>query len=386
MKRLKAVGLVAEYNPFHNGHHYHLQQARKISGADCVVAVMSGNFVQRGEPAIMDKWQRANEALSDGVDLVIELPVAFAVQPANRFAGGALTLLKALGVNDVVFGAEHPDWDFDRLVAAEAHFKAAGFAQFNATYATQFNTQLKQQTGHELTDPNDILAFGYYKENTRRHLGLNLYPIQRTGGDYHDHELTGQLSSGTAIRQAVSDGRSIAETVPEQTAADLANLTHVPTANDLYPLLRNELIQQTVERLSAIYSMSEGLEYRLKAAAEHHLDFQGYLKEAKTKRYTYAHLLRVGFYTVMAATQDQVEQAIAHPYLRILGFNLLGRKYLHQVKKQVSLPMITRVNRDLREGIVNLDYRAGKLYQAFTPLEQDVTRAPLLKGLSRKRR
>lgn len=383
---LKAVGLVAEYNPFHNGHLYHLRQAKKVTGANCVVAVMSGNFVQRGEPAILDKWQRANEALKNGVDLVVELPVAFAVQPANRFASGALSLLKAMDVNDVVFGAEHPEWDFQKLVAAEDNFEAAGFEKFNATYATQFNAQLEKETGHVLTDPNDILAFGYFKENARRHLGLQLYPIKRTGGDYHDPQLTGAMSSGTAIRKAVSQGDNIHQSVPPQTVKDLAKVTHVPTAADLYPLLRNELIQQTVERLSMVYSMSEGLEYRLKEAAEHNLGFEGYLKDAKTKRYTYAHLLRVNFYTMLAATQEQVESSMQHPYLHVLGFNQRGRQYLHQIKKRVDLPMITRVDRDLRQGLVNLDYRAGKLYQAFTPVEQDVTRAPILEGLSRKRR
>lgn len=374
---MKAVGLVTEYNPFHNGHRFHLQRAQEITAADCVVAIMSGNFVQRGEPAILDKWHRANEALKSGVNLVIELPVAMAVQPANRFAGGALTLLKALGIHDVVFGAEHPEWDYPALVTAEKDFQKAGFAKFNATYATQFNAQLQAQTGHVLTAPNDILAFGYFKENLHRHLGLNLHPIKRQGGAYHDDQLTGTLSSGTAIRDAVTNGEDFTTAVPPQTAMDLRQVSHVPMAADLYPLLRNQLIQQPVDWLAKIYSMSEGLEYRLKEAAEQHLDFAGYLKAAKTKRYTYAHLLRVGFYTTMAASQSQVAAAVNHPYLRVLAFDRTGQAYLHQIKKQVSLPLITRVSADLRDGQLNLDYRAGKLYQAFTSDEQDVTRAPV---------
>lgn len=113
---MKAVGLVVEYNPFHNGHRYHLAQAKRLTGADVVVAVMSGNFTQRGEPTILDKWSRTLAALQNGVDLVVELPVADAVQPAHRFAMGALSLLNDLQVADVVFGAEHPDWDFAAMV------------------------------------------------------------------------------------------------------------------------------------------------------------------------------------------------------------------------------------------------------------------------------
>ena len=160
---MHAVGLVTEYNPFHNGHIYHIEQAKKITNADVVVAVMSGNFTQRGEPTILDKWQRTRAALANGVDLVVELPVFMAVQPSHRFAAGALQLLNDLQVTDVVFGAEHPLWDFSKLVTAERHFNEKSFEQFNATYATQFNQQLNELTGHQLTDPNDILAFAYYK-------------------------------------------------------------------------------------------------------------------------------------------------------------------------------------------------------------------------------
>lgn len=382
---MKAVGLITEYNPFHYGHCYHLRTAKKVTGADCVVAVMSGNFVQRGEPAILDKWHRAMEALAGGINLVVELPVAMAVEPANRFAAGALTLLAALGVSDVVFGAEHPDWNFNKLVAAESAFNAQGFAKFNATYATQFNAQLQAQTGHVLTDPNDILAFGYYKENRRQGLGLNLHPIKRRGSSYHDPLLAGRFSSGTAIRSAVQHGRDLTSVVPAQTGVDLGQVKRVPSAEVLYPLLRNALIQQPVQRLAQIYSMSEGLEYRLKEAAEKNLSFQGYLQAAKTKRYTYAHLLRVGFYTMLNGTQTEVEGALQHPYLRVLGFDNVGQAYLHQIKKKVKLPLITRVDRDLSRGLLNLDYRAGKLYQAFTVDEQDVTRAPVISGLSRKK-
>ena len=156
---MKAVGMVVEYNPFHNGHRYHLQQAKKISGADVTVAVMSGNFTQRGEPTIVDKWSRARAAVMNGVDLVIELPVFYAVQPAHRFAGGALSLLNALGVDSIVFGSEHPEWDFARLVKAEEAFNQESFNKYNATYATQFNEQLKEQTGVTLVD----FSFGISK-------------------------------------------------------------------------------------------------------------------------------------------------------------------------------------------------------------------------------
>lgn len=380
---MRAVGLVAEYNPFHNGHSYHLQTAKQVSGAEAVVVVMSGNFTQRGEPALFDKWQRANQALAGGADLVVELPIFYAVQPGTHFAAGALRLLAALGVDEVVFGAEHPEWDFARLVTAEDDFQRQGFKDFRATYATQFNQALAEKTGVSLVDPNDILAFSYYKAARDLKLPLKLRPIQRRGADYHDQTISGEIASASAIRQAALAGEDVAAVVPPQTAADLANLRVVPGWAALYPLLRNHLIQAPVGYLAQSYLMSEGLEYRMKAAAERNLSFDGFLRAVKTKRYTYARLLRVCLYTLLELDQEAVERAMANPYLHVLAFNDRGRDYLHTVKKDLAYPLLTKVTADQKEGLVNADYRAGKLYQTFTPVEQDVKHAPVIK-LSRK--
>ncbi len=374
---MKAVGLVAEYNPFHNGHRYHLQQAQQLTGADVVVAVMSGNFVQRGVPAIVDKWHRAHEALANGVDLVIELPVFYAVQPAHLFAGGALRLLAGLGVQDVVFGAEHPEWDFRAMVQAERQFRSANFHHYNATFATQFNQELVKQTGHQLVDPNDILAFAYQKAKADQGLSMHLWPIKRQGNDYHDRQVEGSIASATAIRQAVADGRLPSAAMPAASAADLAMVTSVPSWQQLYPLLRNQLIQAPVEQLATAYEVAEGLEYRMKDAAERHLDFTSFQRAVKSKRYTYARLLRSEFYLLLQATVDQVDRQMSQPYYHVLGFTTAGQQYLHQVKKQLLYPLIVKVDQRLKDGLLNLDYRAGKIYQTFTNDEQDLKRPPL---------
>lgn len=375
---MHAVGLVTEYNPFHNGHRYHLSQARELTHAEVVVAVMSGNFTQRGEPTLLDKWQRAQAALTNGVDLVVELPIFMAVQPAHRFAAGALELLAALGVDDVVFGAEHPKWDFKQLVAAEQNFTASGFSQYNATFATQFNEQLKDQTGLSLTDPNDILSFGYYKAQINERLPLRLHPIQRRGSQYHDERIEGKIASASAIRQAVLEHGDFKQAVPVQTAQQLQKLQQVPSWDAMYPMLRNQLIQAPVEQLAQIYQMAEGLEYRMKDAAQRNLSFAGFMKAVKTKRYTYVHLLRVYLYTILQLTESQVSDHLKRPYLHVLSFNERGRDYLHSIKKQVELPLLTKIDQNLRDDLLNLDYRAGKLYQTFTPVEQDLKHAPVI--------
>lgn len=377
MSAIKAVGLVAEYNPFHNGHRYHLQKAKEVTGADVVVAVMSGDFSQRGEPTILDKWTRAKTALQSGVDLVVELPIFYAVQPAHIFAAGALRLLNALQVSDVVYGAEHPDWDFTKLVQAEQEFSSTEFHRYNATYATQFNMELQQLTGHQLTDPNDILAFSYEKARQQQGLLLHLHPIQRVGSDYHDPHVDGSLSSATAIRKAVASGESIDQTVPVPTAEALKQLKHVPSWDDLYPLLRNHLIQAPVAELGQYYEVAEGLEYRMKEAASRNLSFDGFNRAVKSKRYTYARLLRAYLYTLLEMTKDQVKDQLKHPYIHVLGFTGRGQQYLHDIKKSVPFPLVTNVNQRVRDNVLQLDYRAGKLYQMFNGVEQDLKHAPV---------
>ena len=384
---MQAVGLIAEYNPFHNGHLYHLQSARRLTHADAVIVVMSGNFTQRGEPAVVDKWTRTKMALAAGADLVVELPLVSAVQPADRFAKGALTILHDLQVNDLVFGAEHPEWDFPALVNAEQQFQQAAFQKYDQTYATQFNQQLEATTGHSLRDPNDILAFTYYKEILQAKWPIRIHPIQRQGSAYHDLQIKGQIASASAIRQALKKGDIdlVKPAVPLSTWQYLKDLQTVPSMDQLFMILRNHLIQAPVDQLAQTYSMAEGLENRLKQAASQSLDFASLMKKAKTKRYTYAHLLRLFLYICLEASQTQVDWTMEHPYIRLLGFNQKGQQYLHQVKKDLKLPLITKVDQALHNGLLDLDYRAGKLYQNFTPDEQDLKRAPIMDLSSKDR-
>lgn len=375
---MQAVGMVVEFNPFHNGHAYYVRQAKKQSGADVAIAVMSGNFTQRGEPTVVDKWARTRAALANGVDLVVELPFCYACQPAHRFASGALQLLNELGVSTVAFGAEHPTWDFQKLVQVSANFNQTALKKYTETFATQFNSQLTAQTGVSLQDPNDILAFAYTKAACDHHYQFDLKPIQRLGSDYHDEQIKGTVASASAIRKALAVGNDYAQTVPAEMLTVLKTVHEVPSWDQLYPLLRNQLIQAPIARLQQTYQMAEGLEYRMKEVAQRSLDFTHFIHGVKTKRYTYAHLLRLCLYTTLQVEEEEIRNHVNCPYLHILGFNRLGQDYLHQVKKQVTMPMFTKVSQEMKDGLCDLDYRAGKLYQLFTPTEQDVKHAPVI--------
>ncbi|WP_251898654.1 nucleotidyltransferase [Lactiplantibacillus paraplantarum] len=375
---MQAVGLITEYNPLHNGHRYHLQRAQQLTGADCVVVVMSGNWLQRGEPAILDKWTRAKLALANGADLVIELPVFFATQPAHLFARGGIELLSALNCTSVVFGAEHPELDFQRLTAAIAA-NQGDFSHYNATYATQFNTALQTATGVTLTAANDMLSFCYYTANQALAHPMRLVPIKRQQADHATTAIaTGSsYASGTAVRQAAFDQNwaSLKSVVPTDTLTALTT-QRLQRWADFWPFLQYQLLTVDIAHSGQYDQMAEGLEYRMQAMAQRATSFDDFIHQVKSKRYTYTRLQRVATAALLQLTQAEVQAAQAHNYLRVLGFTPKGQAYLHQVKKQLPLPLYTKINQKLRQHALNLDYRAGRVYQLINGQSQDLYRQP----------
>ncbi|AVK62400.1 nucleotidyltransferase [Lactobacillus sp. CBA3605] len=377
---MRAVGVITEYNPLHNGHRFHLQQARAQTQADCTVVVMSGNWLQRGEPAILDKWTRTQLALTAGADLVIELPVFFATQPAHLFAQGGVELLAALQCDSLVFGTEHPTLDFDHLSTALPQTQAA-FKQYNATYATQFNTALQQATGVTLTQSNDLLGFCYAVANQQLGRPLQLVPIKRQVAGHNDVSIspTEKFASGTAIRQAAvkQDWPAIQPVVPAATLQALKT-QRLQQWSDFWPYLRYQLLTGSVTQSRAYDQMAEGLEYRMREMGQTATDFTEFISLVKSKRYTYTRLQRVATAALLQLTHAEVQAAQQHNYVRVLGFTPTGQQYLHQIKSQLSLPLYTKINKKLRLHELALDYRAGRVYQLVNGQSQDLYRRPLM--------
>ncbi|ANZ62189.1 nucleotidyltransferase [Secundilactobacillus paracollinoides] len=378
VKTTNALGIIAEYNPFHNGHKYQLVTAKRRANADVTVAVMSGNWVQRGEPALLDKWQRTRLALENGLDLVVELPFEMAVQPAHLFAAGAVNYLHMLGCETLAFGAEHPDMDFAQLVANQPASQTAHFKQFDETYPTLFNDYLEQQTGIDLRASNDILGFTYVAANARLQTQMTILPIQRQTSD-HQSETIGEttIASGAAIRKAFEkqDWADIAQVVPPTT---LSALQTQPTVDweTFWPQLRYQLLLAAMPDLQRIYQMSEGIEYRLKQAALPATGFQDFLRRAKTKRFTYARLQRLCVYVLLQVTT--VAPNTQPRYCRVLGFSHKGQAYLNEIKKALPVPVISKVTDDWINGPYRLDYQAGLLRQMMTGIDQDRLQHPVI--------
>ena len=376
------IGIITEYNPFHNGHLYQIQQVKKQFPDAPLVIAMSGNFLQRGEPAIIDKWHRAAECLANGADLVMELPLMAAVQPADRFAYYGVWTLAQMGVTDLFFGAEHATFDF--MHDAQKAMEITGnFNKYHESFAKTYQQVITEKVGHQVDQPNDLLGLAYAKANLKLKAGISLHPIQRKNANYHDIELNdaGTIASASAIREALHhQNQDFEKFVPHQTAQDLKKQPLV-SWDDFWIHLKMELLTHLPQELEKIYGMAEGIQYRMIAMAQRSEfagDFDSWIKAVKSKRFTYTRLSRLATMTLLHITWDDVASFEAQPYLRVLGFSKKGQAVLHAAKKSCDHPIITNVSQDEKKGILRIDYRAGKVYQAVCGNEQDLKHAPIM--------
>lgn len=386
---MRSCGIVVEYNPFHNGHLYHAKQAREQSQADVVVAVMSGNFLQRGEPAIIDKWARAAAALANGVDLVVELPTEWAVQSADYFARGAVQVLQALNCDTLCFGTDG-DTQFDYAgfgAFVQQHQKDidqafSALAETGWTYPKKMNEvfrQLYPELELNATSPNHILGLSYSKENASYSQPMSVIPLERTAAGYHDQEAVHEeIASATAIRKLLQEGKETAKYVPPAMLASILT-TPIVTWENYWPLLRYRILASSLEELRLIYQMSEGLEARIQTCARQADSFAAFIEALKTKRYTWTRLQRLCCYLLLNVKTTDIHQLWEQPSIHILGFTDAGRTYLNQQKKTIELPVFSKVGREEQQQLA-LTLKADSIYQLGNSQiqEQNFGRSPLL--------
>lgn len=384
--RMKACGLIVEYNPFHNGHLHHLQEARKITGADCMITVMSGPFLQRGEPAIMDKFHRAKAALASGIDIVLELPFIYAVESSDLFAKGSVATLNEIGVSSICFGSESGDISAflsgcQILKNQEDQFKTTlkkyldiGFSFPEASKEAYKKIGLVGEA-MDLSKPNNILGFSYVKEIVDNILPIKPYTIKRTKSNYHDQTIQYRIASATSIRNELFKEMEMTEKVkhalPENTLEQLQvyrkNSGHWHSWEDYFPLLHYRVMTMAESELRAIHGVEEGLEYRIKRTAKIAESFHEWVDAIKTKRYTWTRLQRT-FVHILANTKKSDLELPKHmnsvPYVRILGMTKTGREFLHARKKIMNVPVVTRFSRNMHP-LLELEERASHAYYSI---------------------
>lgn len=396
---MKSCGVIVEYNPFHNGHLYHIQQAKKTTNADVLIVVMSGNFLQRGEPAIVDKWTRTQMALSQGADLVIELPISFSVQPADYFAKGGIALLHELNCHNFCFGAETGKAsDYNSLADRLSQKKSEIEKRFNelknngTSYAFQMNRVMKEllpETVLDLSLPNTILGLAYAKENGKYANPMNFFPIKRIEAGYHEKKIkdSQKIASATAIRKVLINNRSqkdslvfLKEVLPTSSYHLLAESEWI-TWENYWPFLKFQLLNHTVKELQLIYQMKEGIEYRLKEKVKVAENFEDFISLVKNKRYTWVRLQRLCVYILLNIKETDINPELDLPKaIHLLGFNKTGQAYLNQVKKTVDLPILNRINQK-NSSLWELDIKAGEIYNLGHTKKirsQDYRRQPII--------
>ena len=352
---MKVCGVIAEFNPFHQGHAYLLEQARKQTGADVIVVVMSGNWVQRGEPAIEQKWSRAKVALHHGADVVIEMPTAVSCQATDLFARGAVSILQKVGCDYLAFGCEGGDVAFFKAAVSQRKAiekEISGFVEENRslTFASQL-TQLaikkfgeKSELVEALQSPNQQLGLAYAVENSNGKRQMKLVPITRVGNGHLDDALEETaFASGTALRKALKGNR---EDKVLRAQLSYVRFDEGEYQNDwsyYWSLLKSIILRSTDDNLRAIYQMEEGIENRLKEAIRTTSSIEECLQYLKNKRWSWARLQRLLVYVLIGVTKAEMEDYWSRGVKEgvVLGFTPKGQDWLKRMREVESFQLIT---------------------------------------------
>lgn len=371
---MKATGIVVEYNPFHNGHKYHLQKTKELNPNNIIIAVMSGDFVQRGEPSIIDRWTKTKMALANGVDLVIELPVFYSSQSAEIFAKGAVGILEELKCESMVFGSESGKIDELKRISTlqeseEFKIKLKERLKSGDSYPTAHSSTMKEILGESELNSNDILGLEYIK--AIRYWKSSIIPmtLKREKVGYHDTNIVGDFASATKIRKHLKKNEEISSIVTQESFNTLKEYSNFTYMENFYPFIRYELIKNS-NNLSNIQDMEIGFENRLLENAIKFINYDEFFKSISNRRYTTGRVQRVLTHTLLALTTnitEEVKKSI--PYVRVLGFNSKGREYLNYLKKFDNSKIITsykKMNENFSPEVCSLiefNERSSQIYR-----------------------
>ncbi|BDH61031.1 UPF0348 protein YlbM [Lysinibacillus sp. PLM2] len=379
---MQAVGVVVEYNPFHNGHFYHIEQSKKQTGADVVIAVMSGHFLQRGEPALVDKWHRTKMALQNGVDIVIELPYIFSTAKAELFAKGAIQLLSAMKCQSFAFGSEEGNiepfhntytllqdyrQEYNELIK---YFVSKGLSYPKSLYEAYEQLKQKQYRLYiDLSQPNNILGYHYIEAVYTLKSTIKPVTIQRVKAGYHESiNSNTNIASATGIRKEIFEKGSIVDIknyVPQATFLHLQDWLKQHNQfvqwESFWPLLRFSITRYLPSDLTQFADVSEGIEFALIKYAKKSDSFSEFMNHIKSKRYTWTRLQRMLTHIFTGITKEQLHRIDSPTYIRLLGMSEKGQRYLGEVKKDLDLPLISRVA-SVNDEVLKIDLRATEIY------------------------
>lgn len=379
------IGIIAEYNPFHNGHKYQLEKLKEITKYDNAICVISGNFIQRGLPAIYDKWTRTKMALEAGFDLVVELPTYYALNSAEKFALGGVNILNNLGIiNNICFGVENNDLDslndianilveepkeYIKILKEELQ-KGISYAKSRENAIIKYTNNKKY--GNILNSPNNILGIEYLK--ALKKLKSNMAPllIKRHISNYNDINIESNICSATSIREVMENKdiknkeEILSKVVPNYTYNIMQN-NNITTLKDFEKEIIYSIRKMSIEELSQILEVNEGIQTRLKKYSFETNDIYQLVDLVKSKRFTQAKIQRILLHILLNMTENEFNYINKdNEYIRVLGFNKNGKKLLKYIAQNTTIPIITSVNKYIKQygknSLLEKDILSSNIY------------------------
>ncbi|RIA64874.1 putative nucleotidyltransferase [Anaeroplasma bactoclasticum] len=340
---MKISGVIAEYNPLHNGHMYHLAEIKK-ENPDLIIGVISSSLTMRGDISILDKFIKTKEALDAGIDLVIELPLAYSMQRADIFASNAVKLLSLAKVDNIIIGSENNDIK----LYEEAYNKD-----------TSINDNTKSMKDNSISlkdfDSNDTLGYFYYKSIKDNNYPITLKTIKRIGNNYKDTKLKEEYSSSTSIRANISEFENY---VPFFVAKDK---NYLLDEKDIFPMVKYKIISTKPEDLKEIFFVDEGIEYKLKDIRDYN-NLDEFITYLSGKKYTKTRMKRMLMYILFNIKKDEMNQITSPEFLRVLGYSNKGKEYLNHLKKDI--PIYTNIKEGINPAL-DIEIRASKVLDSI---------------------
>lgn len=376
---MNIIGLIAEYNPFHNGHQYQINKIKEKYPDSILIAVISSSYTQRGDISVLNKWEKASIALDNQVDIVVELPFVYATQSSDIFARGAIEILNKLKVNKIIFGTERDTLE-ELILLADTQIKSKEYNKLvkkyqneGLNYATSTNKALEDLTNIKVSTPNDLLALSYIREIKQKNYNIEYENIKRTI-PYHSGQIEENIASASAIRKQYQEGKKISNLIPYS-----PNKLYKISMSMYYPILKYKILSEDKE-LKKYQTVEEGIENRIIKYISESNTYEELINNIKTKRYTYNRISRMLLHILTNFTKEEAKN-IKVDYIRLLGFNERGKNYLNKIKKTLDLPIVIGYKKNISK-ILDIELRITKIYSLVASpslVKEEYRNKPIIK-------
>lgn len=379
---MKVIGIIAEYNPFHLGHLYQIRKIKEMNEDSIIVAIVSSSFTQRGEVSIINKWNKTNVILDNGVDIVIELPFLYATQSADNFAYGAISILNKLGIDTLVFGTESDNINVLKEIAMLQLYNndydgiVKNYLNKGLNYPTSMSLAINEILGYKIDTPNDLLALSYIKQIYKINKEIEVINIKRTN-DYHSKDVSNNIIPASLIREYLLDNKDVSKYLPIYNT----NLLYKNFSNNNYFAMLKYQVINNIDNLSEFLDVDEGIENRILNVINYASSWNELVSLIKTKRYTYNKVNRMLIHILCGLKKKDV-RSYEIDYVRVLGFTKSGQRYLNTIKKDIGCRVITSYRKNV-STLLDLEYKVNYIYSLIADnklIMEEFRHKPIIKN------